>query len=117
MNFELSGKLIKVYDEVQVNDRFKKREFVIEKEESGFSDQIKFQLIQDKTSLIDGFSVGSEINVSFNVRGNKWKDAYFVNLQAWRIQAVGNAAVSTPAFEPPDEELPPLPDEEDDLPF
>ena len=41
MAFEITGKLIEKYNEVQVSDTFKKREFVIEKQENNFTDFIK----------------------------------------------------------------------------
>ena len=94
MSFEISGKLIEKYNTVQVSDRFKKREFVIERTESNgemeFTDHIKFQLTQDKCNLIDSVNPNEEIKVSFNIRGNKWekdgKTSYFTNLDAWRIE-------------------------------
>ncbi len=119
MSFEITGKIIEIYDEVQVSDRFKKREFVVEKKEGEFADQIKFQLVQDKTSLIENFKSGEEIKVSFNIRGNKWKDTYFVNLQAWRLEKA-SASVAVEQDLPPmpgEEDIPPPPDETDDLPF
>jgi len=35
--------------------------------------------------------VGSSLKVKFNIRGNAWQDKYFVNLQAWMVEA-GDAA-------------------------
>jgi single-strand DNA-binding protein len=120
MSYELTGVLIEKYAEQQVSDKFKKREFVVETSNNGFTEQIKFQLVQDKTNLIESFNTGEAVKVSFNIRGNKWKDNYFVNLQAWRIEAeaanTGNSAVENTA-PPTQSDLPPLPDEEDDLPF
>lgn len=121
MNFELSGRLIEKFDEVQINDRFKKREFVIEKTEAnGFTEQIKFQLVQDKTNLIESFGINDELKVSFNIKGNKWKDNYFVNLQAWKIES-DSAGSSSGANMPPPPSINDAPMEsdnpEDDLPF
>lgn len=120
MNYELTGTLIEIFEEKQVTERFKKREFVIETVENNFTDVIKFQLVQDKTNLIDGFQKGDKVKVAFNIRGNKWKDNYFVNLQAWKLEKQGNVQASAPSGAPPptEQDLPPLPDEgEDDLPF
>lgn len=94
MSFEISGKLIEKYATANISDKFKKRDFVIEKKENSngfeFVDFIKFQLVQDKCSLIDNVNVGDEIKVSFNLRGRKWekdgKISYFTNLEAWRIE-------------------------------
>jgi len=122
MSYELAGKIIEIYDENQVSDKFKKREFVVETENNGFTDQVKFQLVQDKTGLIESFQIGQPVKVYFNIRGNKWKDNYFVNLQAWRLEAgVQAGGGSAPADaggypEPPPNEAP-MPDADDDLPF
>lgn len=122
MNYELTGTLIEIFDEQQVSDRFKKREFVVETLDNNFTDVVKFQLVQDKTGLINDFSKGDKIKVLFNIRGNKWKDNYFVNLQAWKLEkddAQRPSATNTSAPPPPsDEDMPPLQDEpDDDLPF
>ena len=127
MSFEISGKLIEKYNTIQVSDRFKKREFVIEKTESNggmeFTDSIKFQLTQDRCSLIDSVQVNDEIKVSFNIRGNKWeKDGkvnYFTNLDAWRIEKTQqNAPVDDDMTPPPSmDDIPFEESEPDDLPF
>lgn len=126
MSFEILGKLIEKYNTIQVNDRFKKREFVIERTESNggmeFTDHIKFQLTQDRCNLVENIGLNDEIKVNFNIRGNKWeKDGkvnYFTNLDAWRIEKVANTA-SDQNFPPPPslDDLPPANDEPDDLPF
>ncbi|MCB2196662.1 MAG: DUF3127 domain-containing protein [Bacteroidetes bacterium] len=126
MSFEISGKIIEKYNTVQVNDRFKKREFVIEKTESNggmeFTDHIKFQLTQDRCNLIDSVEINDEVKVNFNIRGNKWerdgKVNYFTNLDAWRIEKVQADQEGFAGTPPPSiDDLPPEPDEPDDLPF
>jgi len=125
MSFELTGKIIEIYNLVEVSDRFKKQEFVIERiEMSGtyeFTDTIKFQLTQERTGQINGFNKGDEVKVLFNVRGNKWeKDGkvnYFTNLDAWKIENISTAGSDAPNTPPAPEfdEIPP--EETDDLPF
>ena len=126
MSFEISGKIIEKYNTIQVNDRFKKREFVIEKTESNggmeFTDHIKFQLTQDRCNLVDNVEVNDEVKVSFNIRGNKWerdgKVNYFTNLDAWRIEKVQADQSDSDSAPPPSlNDLPPESDEPDDLPF
>ena len=129
MNFELTGKIIEILDLVQVSERFKKQEFVIERTENtgnfDFTDYIKFQLTQDRTGLIQGKSVGDEVKVSFNIRGNKWekqgKVNYFTNLDAWRIEMAsqgGEVNAQMPPSAPNDpNEMPPEENVNDDLPF
>jgi len=128
MSFEISGKLIEKYSTIQVSDRFKKREFVIESNASNggmeFKDFIKFQLTQDKCNLVDNMNVNDEIKVSFNIRGNKWeKDGkinYFTNLDAWRIDKVQQQNQNTGHDEIPAPSINDMPfesSEPDDLPF
>jgi len=129
MAFEITGKLIIKEDTQVISDRFKKREFVILKEENNggsvFTDHIKFQLTQDRCDLIEGFQVEDEINVSFNIRGNKWEKngnvSYFTNLDAWKIDTVqaGSGEIpEAPAFPTSsDESFPSAEGGEDDLPF
>ena len=65
MSFEITGKLIEKYNTIQVNDRFKKREFVLERTESNggmeFTDHIKFQLTQDRCDLIENVGLNDPI--------------------------------------------------------
>ena len=127
MAFEITGKIIDISPVNQVSDKFKKREFVIEKKESGssavFVDYIKFQLIQDKCDLINESYLNEEVKIWFNLKGNKWerdgKINYFTNLDAWKIERASsqvhdqNVSSSRPALE----DIPPENDELSDLPF
>jgi hypothetical protein len=126
MAFEIVGKVIDIAPVNQVSDKFKKREFVIEKKETGgtavFIDYIKFQLLQDKCDLINDSYMNEEVKVSFNVKGNKWerdgKVNYFTNLDAWRIERVsGTNRDQAPSPRPTIEDIPPESDDLSDLPF
>jgi hypothetical protein len=108
MSFEINGKLYEKYDTVSVSDKFRKREFVLEKIEATnageFTELIKFQLTQDRCDSLDRFNVNEEVKISFNIRGRKWekdgKVSYFTNLEAWRIEKVANENTSSPAAIP-----------------
>jgi hypothetical protein len=126
MAFEITGKVIDIAPVNQVSDKFRKREFVIEKKETGgaavFIDYIKFQLVQDKCDLINESFLNEEIRIWFNLKGNKWerdgKVNYFTNLDAWKIEKVSQqgrdqAIQSRPTIE----DIPPENDELSDLPF
>lgn len=84
MSFEISGKLHKKFDIEQKSEKFKSREFVIETS-GDYPQYIKFQITQDKCSLVDKFEEGSTIKVYFDLRGREWQGKYFTNLNAWRI--------------------------------
>lgn len=139
MALEVTGKLFMVFATQQVNDTFKKREFVIELSDMNpntgmtFTNYASFQLVQDKVSSIDAFNVGDEIKVSFSIRGNRWeKDGnvrFITNLNAWRVERAGDnqvnpaaqntATAPAPSSTPPPAAAPqaPVNNEDSDLPF
>jgi hypothetical protein len=126
MSFEITGRIVEIMPVNQVSDKFRKREFVIEKKETGgsavFIDYIKFQLVQDKCDIINESFLNEEVKISFNLKGNRWeRDGrvnYFTNLDAWKIEkASGTVRNETPASGQPLEDSPPEIDELSDLPF
>ena len=126
MAFEITGKVIDIFPVNQVSEKFRKREFVVEKKETGstavFVDYIKFQLLQEKCDLINESFMNEEIKVWFNLKGNKWerdgKLSYFTNLDAWKIEKVTSSPNDMGYESPPSfEELPPEIDDLSDLPF
>jgi hypothetical protein len=96
MSFEVTGKLVAKYDTVQRTETFRTREFVIEKNDEFngriISNYIKFQCVQERTSMPDRFNLGDEIKVSFNIKGTKWmkdgRENYITNLDAWRVEHI-----------------------------
>ncbi len=86
MSYDLTGKLFRIFDTEQVKETFKKREFVIEQQDGQYPNFIKLELTQDRCGLIDGYSEGDDVTVSFDIRGRQWNDKFFTNLHAWRIQ-------------------------------
>ncbi len=94
---EAKGTLVTKFETQIITDSFKKREFVIEYAENPeYPEYIKFELIQDKCVLLDSYTEGQEITVSFNLKGRKWTDPqgvvkFFNTLQAWKIFAHSEA--------------------------
>ena len=125
MSYEATGTIKLVMDLQTFDSGFTKREFVITTKEQ-YPQELKFELVKDKTSLIDNYKQGDDVKVSFNLRGNEYNGRYYVNLGAWRIEAntavsapppldpIPNAEPAQPA--PAPSQAPPLP-EDDDLPF
>ena len=96
MAYDATGRLHEIFDEQQVSEKFRKREFVLEVVDGQYPEHIKFQLVQDKTALIDPFKVGDEVKIAFNLRGRGFNKngqmLYFTNLEAWRIEAAAGGA-------------------------
>jgi hypothetical protein len=128
MSFELTGKLIAKFDTVQRTESFKTREFVVEKSDEinnrTVLNYIKFQCVQDKTGLLDRFSIGDELKIYFNIKGSKWerdgKTNYITNLDAWRMEQLlktaGNQPIDNEYLEPLDT-FTATNNDGDDLPF
>ena len=96
MSLQLTGK-IKLIGEVQTFDSgFKKVEFVITTNDENYPQEVKFDISQDKVDdFIKYNKVGSDVDVSFNVRGNEYKGKYYVNLAAWKVFKAGSSKVAT----------------------
>ena len=90
-SFELTGTL-KVLEDLQTfASGFTKREFVIEIPDGKYPQMVKFEVVRDKINQLDQVSIGDELKVTFDVRGNEYKGRYYVNLNAWKNEG-GNGA-------------------------
>ncbi len=127
MTFEIEGSLHKIFDIESKSSSFQTREFVITTEGT-YPQFVKFQLTQDKCSIIDNCQEGEKIKVSFDLRGREWQGKYFTNLNAWKVEksvqnSQGFQAASAPPPAPPvfeensDFGTGGLPSDFDDLPF
>ena len=127
MEYQITGRVAEVYQIIRVNERFRKREFVIEHKDSSsgqaYVDFIKFQLTQDKCEIIDESWIREEVTVTFNIKGNKWEKNgmvnYITNLNALSVsRGIITAESGQQAIRSPRLEDVPAPDPElDDLPF
>ncbi|MCU0334150.1 MAG: DUF3127 domain-containing protein [Chitinophagaceae bacterium] len=127
MAYEITGKIAAIYPVVQRTESFKTREFVIEKTEDigsrTVTNYIKFQCVQDRTTILDRMKVGEEVKVHFNLKGSKWvkdgRENFITNLDAWRIEQFVPSAQAGADPMPPASAYTDMPatDPVDDLPF
>ena len=117
--FEIIGTIKKIFDEQTFGSGFNKREFVLTIESGRFPQDIKFECVKDKVSLLASLNPGDKAKVFFDLRGREWKENYYVNLNAWKIERVDGASEAVP----PEDDGAPLPEEPgetikgDDVPF
>ncbi len=119
---EIKGKVHEVSPTTQITESLKKRELILEYiENPQYPEYIKFEAMQDRCALLDNVKVGSDVEVSFNLRGRPWTDktgkkSYFNSLILWKINTLTPAGASpTPEYAPP-ADISASP-EDDDLPF
>jgi len=114
--FELNGTIKVIFEEQTFGSGFNKREFVITTDEK-YPQDIKFELVKDKTQLLDAVNKGDKVTVSFDVKGREWKGNYYVNLNAWKLSPVKDKPVDDePPFDPADA-MPSSSFEEEEPPF
>ena len=120
---EIEGNIKVIKDEVQVSDKFKKREIVVTTDET-YPQHILIEFNQDKCNLVDNRNVGDKVKVSVNIYGREWSDPktgevkYFNSIKGWKIELINQG--STPvAAQPVATPAAPVPavDDVQDLPF
>ena len=98
----IKGRLLEKFETQKVSEKFQKREFIVEYAENPqYPEFLKFELIQSNCDQLDSISNGSDISVTFNLKGRKWEDQqgkvkYFNSLQAWRVETVSNESTPPP---------------------
>jgi len=96
MSYEIIGLLHAKFETNQINENFRKREFVLEhtvsRNEKKIVDFIKFQLTGDRCDLINDLKLGNTLKVFFNIKGRKFErennTSYFLNLDVWRLESL-----------------------------
>lgn len=116
-SFKMTGNVVMVGETLEISEKFRKRDLVIETE-GEYPQKVSFQFAQDNTKKLDSIAEGSNVEVSFNVRGREWTSPqgevkYFNTLEGWRIEemeAVAEAPKASASNASSD-------DGDDDLPF
>lgn len=120
-SFEISGTVKHLLDLQTFASGFTKREFVIEVPDGNYPQMIKFECVKDRTALLDPLSIGDQVKVTFDIRGNEFKERFYVNLNAWKIAKEGGDGVQPPPQEQSgsslDAQFDNEPDSSDDIPF
>ncbi|QDP50819.1 MAG: hypothetical protein Unbinned2903contig1001_9 [Prokaryotic dsDNA virus sp.] len=119
---KLQGKLLKKDESAKIySEKFRKREFVLETNET-YPQTILITLINDGCDLIDDFNVDDSIEVSINIRGKEWTNPttndvrYFNTIQGWSINKIEESDTSLKKEDYEEVTKSPV-ESEDDLPF
>ena len=120
MSLEVSGKIIVLNETESIGTKeFKKRIVVVQTDET-YPQTIPVEFTQDKTNLLDNYSIGDIVKIGINLRGSEWKGKYYANIQGWNINK-GEREKSADSFMPDRQPINnALPEDEadgSDLPF
>ncbi len=90
---DITGTIKVIGETVQVSEKFSKKDFVLTTGEQ-YPQHLPMQLVQAKTSLLDGYKVGDEIKVYYNLRGREYTTKegevkYFGTTEAWKLEKIG----------------------------
>ena len=82
---------IKLINDVKViSDKFSVREFIITIEDPKYPQDIIFQTVNDKMSILDNIKRGDAVEVSFKMRGREYGGRYYNTLDAWNVQPINH---------------------------
>ena len=91
-SYDLTGTIKLIMEEQTFPSGFSKREFVVTTEGERFPQDIAFGCLKEKAAMLDEFKPGQKVKVSFDISGREYNERYFVNLNAWRIEALDKDA-------------------------
>ena len=127
MSNQIKGTLYYIGKQEDVTEKFSKRAIIIETDDQ-YAPFVKLELTQERCGLIESFAIGSEVLVTYDVKGSKstytnknGQTDCFMALQAWKITGANDAPKSqsgkdmTKVADLPKNDQPFTPD--DDLPF
>lgn len=87
MEHKLKGKLILKSEPKQISDKFTVMDFVIQTPDEKYPQSIQFQLLNDRIQEMDKFTIGEELEVTFDIRGREYNGKYYNSLNAFKIES------------------------------
>ncbi len=97
MALEITGSLIKklpVQSGSSVRGEWQKQEFVIETQDN-FPKKVCMNVWgSDKVSELSSYSEGELLKVSFNVESREFKERWYTDIRAWKIERAGSESNS-----------------------
>jgi hypothetical protein len=103
--YKATGILKKIEVTQVVSEKFKKRGFVLGiPDGEKWTQDVRFELVQDKCAILDNFAEFSEIEVTFVLKGRAWtpengETKYFNTIQALLIKEAGQTETPKPKTE------------------
>jgi len=87
MEHKLKGKLILKSEPRQISEKFRVMDFVIETPDEKYPQKVQFQILNDRIQEMDKWTIGEELEVSFDIRGREYSGKYYNSLNAYKIES------------------------------
>jgi single-strand DNA-binding protein len=89
---ELTGKIIKIFDERRISDKLTVREFVV-KTNDQYPQEVLLQLANKKCDLIIDKHEGDDVRCHVNIRGRAstnrdGEKKWYTSIEAWKLEDV-----------------------------
>ena len=109
----IKGKIVNILEKEsgtsKAGKEWNKQSFVIDTG-AEWNPEVCFSLFGDeKIAMLENFAEGQDVDVAFNLSSREFNGKYYHNIDAWKIDLVGEVATA-----PKNDSAPA---EEDDLPF
>lgn len=88
---ELKAIIYKIGQTQVITDNFRKREVILKTDiDTEYPQYITAQLVNNKVGIIDNFTIGREVTISFNLRGRlttgpTGEEKAYTNIEIWKI--------------------------------
>jgi hypothetical protein len=81
------GAIINKLPAKQVSEKFRIQEFILRVGEPNdkYPQEVKFQLVNNNTDLIDFIQVNDVVEVTFDLRGREYNGTHYVTLNATKV--------------------------------
>ncbi len=115
--YEFEGSMKVIMDTLAFPSGFTKREFVVTDDDDRYPQDIKFTVVKNNCALLDSFKAGDRVKVTFSLRGNLYKDRYYTDLQAFKLEKMEVDGSSSEPIPQPADDFPVDTISDDDMPF
>ncbi len=99
MALDINGRIIQIMPTTtgtsKAGKEWVKQEFVIETHET-YPKKVCISIMGEKIQELKKFTSGNDVKVSINLESREYNGKWYTNVNAWKIEPVGNAPQTTP---------------------
>lgn len=85
MSYQIKGVVSVIGERQKISDKFQKKEIVIDFKQGAYDRHLSVEWANDRIDLLDGLTVGEEVEVDFDVESREYNGRYFTSARGWKI--------------------------------